>query len=313
MSLILAIEPDRRRAAQLTGMARAHLRAELLVAATASQAVDGLDDREAARQAAQATSWYAAVLRVEGRTDDALRWAKRAVVAAEAADDPDALGEAYHVMGAAFGVLGKEGARQFYHRSLEAYQRSGNLARQPGILSNLGAVCQMEGRWDEALSYYERGRDESLKIGSTINAALARINIAEILIDRGELAEAEELLLETLPLWKSSRHRYFLGYCLAFLGRASLRAGRLDEALKRLEEARALFVHVERSTKCLRRCSNRRVPRSHGRSRCGLALVDGLLGRAGSSNAVATVVPLLKRVRAQALLQRGDLPAVGSH
>jgi hypothetical protein len=45
MSLILAIEPDRRRAAQLTGMARAHLRAELLVAPTASQAVDGLDGR----------------------------------------------------------------------------------------------------------------------------------------------------------------------------------------------------------------------------------------------------------------------------
>ena len=45
MSLILAIEPDRRRAAQLTGMARAHLRAELLVAATASQAVDGLNGR----------------------------------------------------------------------------------------------------------------------------------------------------------------------------------------------------------------------------------------------------------------------------
>jgi hypothetical protein len=41
MSIILAIEPDRRRAAQLTGMARAHLRAELLVASTASQALGG--------------------------------------------------------------------------------------------------------------------------------------------------------------------------------------------------------------------------------------------------------------------------------
>lgn len=45
MSIILAIEPDRRRAAQLTGMARAHLRAELLVAPTAAQAVDALDGR----------------------------------------------------------------------------------------------------------------------------------------------------------------------------------------------------------------------------------------------------------------------------
>jgi len=45
MSIILAIEPDRRRAAQLTGMARTHLTVELLVAANASQAVDALAGR----------------------------------------------------------------------------------------------------------------------------------------------------------------------------------------------------------------------------------------------------------------------------
>jgi len=45
MSIILAIEPDRRRATQLTGMARAHLRAELLVASDAAQAVELLDGR----------------------------------------------------------------------------------------------------------------------------------------------------------------------------------------------------------------------------------------------------------------------------
>jgi hypothetical protein len=45
MSIILAIEPDRRRATQLTAMARAHLRAELLVAPTAAQAIEVLDGR----------------------------------------------------------------------------------------------------------------------------------------------------------------------------------------------------------------------------------------------------------------------------
>jgi hypothetical protein len=45
MSMIVAIEPDRRRAAQLTGMARTHLRDELLVAPTAAQAVDALNGR----------------------------------------------------------------------------------------------------------------------------------------------------------------------------------------------------------------------------------------------------------------------------
>src|ERR1051325_3522404 len=43
--MIVAIEPDRRRAAQLTGMARAHLRDELLVATSAAQAVDALNGR----------------------------------------------------------------------------------------------------------------------------------------------------------------------------------------------------------------------------------------------------------------------------
>ena len=45
MSIIVAIEPDRRRATQLTAMARAHLRAELLVAPTAAQAVESLNGR----------------------------------------------------------------------------------------------------------------------------------------------------------------------------------------------------------------------------------------------------------------------------
>lgn len=45
MSIILAIEPDRRRAAQLTGMARTHLKAELLVAPNASEAIDALAGR----------------------------------------------------------------------------------------------------------------------------------------------------------------------------------------------------------------------------------------------------------------------------
>jgi hypothetical protein len=45
MSIIVAIEPDRRRATQLTAMARAHLRAELLVAPTAAEAVELLDGR----------------------------------------------------------------------------------------------------------------------------------------------------------------------------------------------------------------------------------------------------------------------------
>ena len=65
--------------------------------------------------------------------------------------------------GWAYGELAQGGRAQLMQRSLEAYQRAGNLVRQAGVLMSLGVVCQWEGRWDEALSYYERGRDESVK------------------------------------------------------------------------------------------------------------------------------------------------------
>jgi hypothetical protein len=57
-----------------------------------------------------------------------------------------------------------------------------------------------------------------MKVGSTVNAALARLNMAEILTDRGEWAEAEAVLLDTLSLWKASQFRFFLAACLSLLG-----------------------------------------------------------------------------------------------
>ena len=91
-------------------------------------------------------------------------------------------------------------------------------------------------------------------------------------------------------LWKASRYRYFLAACLSQLGRASLRAGDLVEALKRLEEAKAHFVHVGAAEELppveawIAEC---RV--GMGDFDSALALVDGLLSRAGSSNGVAKV------------------------
>ena len=274
----------------------------------ARTAVQGLDDPKAARQFARSGAWYAMLLQYEGRTTDALEWAERAVAEAEAADDPEALADAYYVMGWAHGELGKEGGVKLLERSLEAYQRSGNLVQQAAVVQTLGVVCQWEGRWDEALAYYERGRTENLKVGNTVGAVLARINVAEILTDRGEWAEAEALLLETLPFWKASQYRYYLGACLWMLGRVSLRLGRLEEARKRLEEAKANFLQVgaeEQAPAIDARIAECLV--DMGKVDDARELVASLLGRASESNGVARVVSLLERIQAHALIKQGDL------
>lgn len=263
---------------------------------------------EVARQEADLHAWYATVLQTQGRTGDAVRWAQRAVEEAEAIDDPDALGAAYFVMGWVYSDLGKEGVEALWQRSLDAYRRSGNRVREAGLLSNLGAALQWEGKWDEAHSYYERGREASLKIGDLVDAELAHLNVAEILSDRGELAEAEKILLESLPRWRALEYRYFLGACLSMLGRVALRASRHTDALVRLDEARQHFEHVGAEQEVLdvdaRIAECRALMRE---SDAALELATATLGRASTSKGVPKVAPLLERVRGHALVQRSDL------
>jgi class 3 adenylate cyclase/tetratricopeptide (TPR) repeat protein len=268
----------------------------------------GLDSKEAALEAARASAWCGILLQYEGRTKEALECAERTVAEAQAVEDPEALGDAYFVMGWAYGELGKEGALGLMQRSLELYQKSGNRNRQADVLANIGVICGWEGSWDDALSYFERGRAEAVKIGDTVGATLARDNIADILINRGEWAEAEAVLLGNLPVWKASQFRLYLGGCLWYLGRVSLCLGRLDEALSRLEEAKSNFVEVgadEEVPAIEARIAECQIAK--GNLDAALELVRGLLARATESNGVARVVPLLERVQAHALLKQGDL------
>ncbi|MBK7743754.1 MAG: tetratricopeptide repeat protein [Betaproteobacteria bacterium] len=273
----------------------------------AREALEGQQGPDAARQAAQASAWYATVLQAQGRSAEALQWAEQAAREAEAVDDAETLGNAYFVQGWAHGVLGKEGAEALMLKSLEAYRKSGNRVRQASILSNLGAACYFEGRWDDAMAYYERGREESLRVGNLVHAAAARLNVAEILTDRGELAEAESLLQQTLPLWKSSEYRYFLGACHWMLGRVSLRGNRLDEALTRFDEARKLLLEVGAEHEVVdidARVAECRLLKGDPDS--ALAAAEEMLGRADAAEAVARLTPPLQRVRGYAMLLQAD-------
>ena len=276
-------------------------------AARARRSLHSVEGPDAARQVARSSAWYANVLQYKNRTTDAMRWAQRAIAEAEAADDQEALGTAAFVMGWAHAALDREGAESFLQRSLDAYRKSGNLVRQAALLMNLGVVYQMKGRWDEALSCYEKAREESLKLGSTVDATLALMNIGEILSDRGEFAEAEGTLVEILPVWKASKYRFLLGGCLLLLGRVSLRAGRLEEAVRRLDEAKTHLQHVHAEHELLDiegRIAQCRV--RAGEPAAGLELASAALVRARTVKGGAKAVALLERTRGHALRQLGD-------
>jgi class 3 adenylate cyclase/tetratricopeptide (TPR) repeat protein len=276
-------------------------------AGRARKVLEHVDGPEGALQAAYLDAWYSSVLVTQGRASEAVRWAERAVGEAEAVDDPEALGRAYFGKGWAYLEQGKGGVEALWKRSLEAYERSGNRERQADLLANVGAACHSEGRWDEALSYYERAGEASLKIGDLVSVEVTRLNAAEILADRGELAEAETILLETLPRTRALRYRLFLGACLSLHGRVALRALHFPDALSRLDEARMHFEHVGAETEVLD--VDARIAECRALMRetdAALDLAGDTLRRASVSKGVPKIAPLLERVRGYALLQRGD-------
>jgi tetratricopeptide (TPR) repeat protein len=267
--------------------------------------LDGWADRRAREELAKLDARYAAVLQAEGRNRDAIMAAERAIDAAEAVGSKAAQADARNILGVAYTLLGRAGAEEQWQAALQLYERLDDEGGQGNILINLGAGAFFEGRWTEALGFYERAREAYERIGDPSSVGTARENIAEILADQGRFDEAEALLRETTRVWRAAEDHYSLGFCLAQLGKVAGRQGRTDDALALFAQAREelLFVGAQgdvldvdaREAECLLLA---------GRPAEALALADATLAQEEPGGAL---VPVLERVRGYALVSTGDL------
>jgi class 3 adenylate cyclase/tetratricopeptide (TPR) repeat protein len=274
----------------------------------ARRVLGGAQDEEAKQQAAQLTAWYATVLQAEGRTADAVRWARVAEVEAEAANDREALARAYNIISWAHGLLGRSGGREYGLQALRIYEELQDLVGQASMLNNLGAAAYFEGSWNEALDLYQRAYDATLKVGDPVGAAACSDNIAEVLSDQGRLEEAEVRLRQTLRVWKAAEDRYSRGFCLSQLGRVVSRRGRFAEALELFDLARAEFLYVGAQEDALD--TEGKVAEClllMGDEEAALARSAEALSQVETRGVVGVAVPLLQRVRAYALIRRGEL------
>lgn len=269
------------------------------------RALDGVTDAEAASLRARLGAWYATVLQAEGRTADAFAWATRASEEAEGAGDRLALARAHNVLDWSNLAAGRPTGAH-WHRALEIYEDLGDLVMQAAILGNLGASAFYDGRWDEAIAYYERNRETAMKTGNLASATVAADNLAEVLCERGRYAEAEALLRDSLRVWRASEYPYFRAACLEFLGRVLSRTGRPDEALGVLEEARREFQQLGAREGVL--LIDARV------AECHALMGDGVLALELADEASASarslgdemIASTLERVRGYALAQTGE-------
>jgi class 3 adenylate cyclase/tetratricopeptide (TPR) repeat protein len=178
----------------------------------------------------------------DGRRNDAVDWATRAVADAREAGDKHALGEAYWVLHSACVGSASSTPGTDAERALAIFEELGQDENVALLLLNLGAAAYFRGRWDEALDYYERSRLKFVRVGSLVDAGLGACNIAEIFAEQGRLDEARRQLEETIAVWRSLRFTTGVALGTRYLGRVSLRSGDVQSALEAFQEAREVFA-----------------------------------------------------------------------
>jgi class 3 adenylate cyclase/tetratricopeptide (TPR) repeat protein len=275
----------------------------------ADRAIAGREGSAASVLRSQIAVAYASVRKDQGRQSDVIKWCLKAIPEAEAAGDKDALARAYTLLESAFVNLGMWEKAVYSDRALGLYEDLGDLWGQGVVLNNLGARAYFEGRWNEAIDLYQRGRDSWDKIGDAVSAAFGTVNAGEILSDQGRLDEAEPVFRKALRVWKAAGDRSGVAYALSNLGRLAYRRGEFDEAVSMLDEARAEFVATGADADTLE--ADARIAECKlfaGKTEEALQLAEELLGRTkADTGATGPLTAMLYRLKGSALVRLCDL------
>jgi tetratricopeptide (TPR) repeat protein len=269
--------------------------------------VETLNSPDADKERARLSAWYANIRRRQGRRADASRWARRAIAEGRASGEQKALASAYRTLDTTNIELGRYEEVTHYPLALAIYEELGDLDHCGEINNDLGAFAYWQGRWDDALRFYEVARDQWNRAGNIPLVATTSANVAEILSDRGQLDEAEPLVREALRISEGVGMRSAIAFALNVLGRIACRSGRYVEALEVLQRARTENHEIGDQPEELE--SDVRIAEClamMGRSEEALELATGALARSEALVGKAAT-PQLQRVRGCVLLELGHL------
>lgn len=172
----------------------------------------------------------------QGRHGDCTRWALRAAVLAAEAGDVPVLAHAYQLVHLA-AVTRDELDREYGALAVELFANIGDLVGEGNALNNLGIEAYYDGRWQEAIQFYERSNQVRARAGDVAGSAMARNNVAEILADQGHWAVAFETLLDVRRVWTAANYTVGVAVATGNLGRTAARRGDIDDGRALLHDA----------------------------------------------------------------------------
>jgi class 3 adenylate cyclase/tetratricopeptide (TPR) repeat protein len=269
-----------------------------------------LTNNERTRHQVQLSLAYAGVRYRQGRFRQSVRWAEEARRLATTIDDRPGLAHAYYLLHLAHTTLGSHERAQYRALALEFNEELGDLVKLSNFLNNLGMDAYYEGRWDEALKFYERGGETRERAGDVVGAATSLNNIAEIKSDQGHLEEAEALFKRAQAITQAAGYRLLPVVTTGNLGRLAARAGRFEEAGVLLAGALQGFEALGAKSFVLEtRARQAELALLSGDSVAALRLGSEALSLAAREGDSPSLHAMLERVRGWAWIQQEDYEA----
>ncbi len=271
------------------------------------------DDQEARRSYAHLVVSYGAARLRQGRYADSVRYLEQAVGEALAVDDLPTLAHAYYLLDWAHTDMGHGHIGGYRDKALTIYSQLSDFTGQANTLNNLGVGAYYEGRWREALDFYERSRHARQIAGDVVQIGEASNNSGEILSDQGHLDSAATLFRDALRLWRGAKFPIGSGIATSNLGRVAMRHGELDEAGRLFAQAREVLTRIGAKRLVLEtdaREAERLVALMASES--ALALVEQIEDQERKLGGVPVLKAMLDRLAGYAYLQLGELTAASN-
>ena len=287
----------------------------LRMLSVAQRSLGDARDNISARLRAEIQVHYGRVRQRQGRSREAVRLLQEATALARSAEARDVEAQALLILDQAELTVGS-GDGERARAALQILRDvGGQLWLEGRALNEIGIRAYFAGRWSEAAKCYADARSAWQKAGDQWTAAMTAGNIAEILSDQGRLAEAEDILTETMRTFRAARTPSFIAYAALLLGRVAARRGQYERARASLEEAQDLF---EADGEALEVVHARAVlAESHllaGDVEAARSLASETLSDAAKLAGRDLVLPLLLRVLAVAEVSaRGDRALARQH
>ncbi len=267
-------------------------------------AEDAPNEADATRVAANAAAFQAMVRLRQGKLKDALARAHVALAEAERVHEKAATARAYGVIAGTHMMTDDPRAMDFCRRALALYEELGDLVGQNYMNNNLGVLAYFDGRWDDALGYYQQSRDGAERVGNIVDVGFAEANLGELLVNQRRFDEAEARLVDAVRVLRSTGELSMATFAELQVARIFKERGELGQAeamlrdVVRESEANGFTANTLEAALHLADCSIRA-----GDSEGALDQLERAMADAGEESAMFTLTEA--RLRAMALARTG--------